>query len=95
MDEQKLPLYTIITTEMIRKIETKEWPVGSKIPSEKKLGELFQVSRITVRRALSELERKGYLVKKQGKGSFVKGKGGFELDIEFEEIGRASCRERV
>ncbi|MGX7059848.1 PTS galactosamine transporter subunit IIB [Vagococcus humatus] len=92
MDEQKLPLYTIITTEMIRKIETKEWPVGSKIPSEKKLGELFQVSRITVRRALSELERKGYLVKKQGKGSFVKGKGGFELDIEFEDISFAISR---
>ena len=32
---------------------------------------MFQVSRITVRRAIQELCQENYLVKKQGKGTFV------------------------
>ena len=42
-----------------------------KIPSEPELSELYHVSRITVRRAIEELCTEGYLVKKQGKGTYV------------------------
>ena len=41
------------------------------IPSEKDMQELFDVSRITVRRAISDLEHDGYLRKIRGKGTFV------------------------
>lgn len=44
---------------------------GSLIPNEAQLCELFGVSRITVRRALADLEAKGLLLRKQRLGTFV------------------------
>ena len=43
------------------------------VPSERELMAMFQVSRITVRKAVEELEQEGYLYKVQGKGTYVKG----------------------
>ena len=44
---------------------------GDKLPTEQEICEFFNVSRITARQALSELTQRGYIVKKQGKGSYV------------------------
>lgn len=41
------------------------------LPSERKLSEINEVSRTTVRLALNDLERKGYISRQHGKGSFV------------------------
>src|SRR5699024_6237560 len=55
--------------DMIEKDDIKE---GSRLPTEKELGEQFGASRITVRRALKELENEGILEVVHGKGIFVK-----------------------
>lgn len=52
-------------------IINKEMKEGVKMPTEEKIGELFNVSRITVRRALDDLARDGFILKVQGKGSYV------------------------
>ena len=52
-------------------IEKGNYPVGSRIPPEHELEETYQVSRVTVRRALAELTSEGLLERKQGKGTFV------------------------
>ena len=52
-------------------IEKGNYPVGSRIPPEHELEETYQVSRVTVRRALAELTAEGLLERKQGKGTFV------------------------
>ena len=52
-------------------IERGVYPTGSRIPPEHELEKLYQVSRVTVRRALSELTSEGLLERKQGKGTFV------------------------
>lgn len=52
-------------------IEMGEWPVDSQIPTEEDLCRMYDVSKATVRLAVTELVRNGYLVKKQGKGTFV------------------------
>lgn len=44
---------------------------GTQIPTEPALCELFGVSRITVRKAISELVREGWLLRHQGRGTFV------------------------
>jgi GntR family histidine utilization transcriptional repressor len=44
---------------------------GDKVPSENKLSEQFNVSRMTARRALSELVNDGFLMRTQGLGTFV------------------------
>lgn len=41
------------------------------LPSERNLSEIYDVSRTTVRLALNDLERKGYISRQHGKGSFV------------------------
>lgn len=68
-DHQKLylQLYEILK----KKIESNEWVVGSQIPTEEDLCKLFNVSRVTVRSAVMELVRQGYLKRQQGKGTFV------------------------
>jgi len=44
---------------------------GQLIPNEKTLVELFQVSIGTVRKAVGVLEKEGFLIRKQGLGTFV------------------------
>jgi DNA-binding GntR family transcriptional regulator len=44
---------------------------GDLLPSESELQQLHSVTRSTVRHALNELVREGYIQKKQGKGSIV------------------------
>ncbi len=45
--------------------------VGQAIPSERQLCQDFGVSRPTVRAAIDELAREGYLVRRRGSGTFV------------------------
>jgi len=45
--------------------------VGDAIPSERQLSTNLGVSRLTVRAALDELVREGYLVRRRGSGTFV------------------------
>jgi len=44
---------------------------GQQIPTEAQLCETFGVSRITIRKAVDELVREGWLVRHQGRGTFV------------------------
>ncbi len=64
-------LYMQLFEILKRKIENKEWPTGTQIPTEEQLCKMFNVSRATVRNAVLELVRQGYLVRQQGKGTFV------------------------
>jgi GntR family transcriptional regulator len=50
---------------------TESLGVGDSIPSERQLGVDLGVSRLTVRAALDELVREGYLVRRHGSGTFV------------------------
>src|SRR4030042_6635283 len=65
-------LYLQLCEIIKRKIESKEWGVGSQIPTEDDLCKMYDVSRATVRAAVLELVRQGYLYRQQGKGTFVK-----------------------
>lgn len=65
------PLYQQLMEDIKYAIEDGKYQPEEKIPSEPELSELYSVSRITVRRAVDELCAQGYLVKKQGKGTFV------------------------
>lgn len=64
------PLYAQMSERLIQ-IINQELSVGDLLPSERKLTEQFDVSRTTVRLALRDLESKGYISTKHGKGSFV------------------------
>lgn len=94
------PLYERIKTAIDRKIETEEWPANFQVPSEVDLADQFGTSRLTVRRALRELQADGVLLRIQGRGTFVIGPrmqcAVFNLPDITEEIslsgGAHSCR---
>ena len=65
------PLYHQLMQRITADIERGTYPVGSRIPPEHELEQLYQVSRVTVRRALAELTSEGLLERKQGKGTYV------------------------
>lgn len=68
------PFYYQLSKEIEEKIDNGTWKKGEKITSERELCTIYNVSRITVRNAINELEKKGKLEKIQGKGTFVLGK---------------------
>lgn len=70
-NDAKIPLYAQVKTYILQKIQSGEWVTGCLIPSEIELQGLLNVSKITIRHAISELANEGYLIKKQGKGTFV------------------------
>jgi DNA-binding GntR family transcriptional regulator len=67
----KEKLYVQIYSIILEKIESGEWPLGRQIPSEDELCRIYDVSKVTVREAIQELAREGYLKRQQGKGTFV------------------------
>jgi GntR family transcriptional regulator len=68
---KELPQYAKIKLDVIAKIKGGVWEEGSQIPPETELESLYNTSRITVRRAMEELEKDGYIRRIQGKGTFV------------------------
>lgn len=67
----RTPLYKAAEAEMIRRIETGEWAVGTRLPNEFVLADEFRVSQGTMRRALITLEGMGLLSRKPGRGTIV------------------------
>ncbi len=58
---------------------------GDQLPTEPALCTLFGVSRITVRKAIEDLAREGWLVRRQGRGTFVQlgsGRTAARLDLD-------------
>jgi GntR family transcriptional regulator len=70
-EERKEPLYFSIKKDILSNIKRGLWPIGHRLPSEDELQEEYDVSRGTVRRALSELESEGYIDRRPGRGTFV------------------------
>lgn len=66
-----LPTYYQIKQTIKNWILNKEFSPGEKIPSENELGEKFNVSRLTVRQAISQLVQEGFLISRRGEGTFV------------------------
>jgi GntR family transcriptional regulator len=68
-----VPLYQQIAALLLRDIRARSAPSRSQpLPSEAELTERYRVSRVTIRRALEELERAGIIYREKGRGSFVR-----------------------
>lgn len=68
---QPKPLYAQLQERLAQQIKTGNLPPHGRLPSERELCDRFDVSRITVRRALAELESARLVYRSQGKGTFV------------------------
>lgn len=65
--------YNHLISTLRQKIFTGEFPCGSQLPPERKLAEMFNVSRITLRTALNELKNDGLIEQRAGVGTYVCG----------------------
>src|SRR5262249_37747008 len=72
LDERaSLPLYQQLQRALRRAIEIRLLAPEDALPAERDLAADFNVSRITVRKALDGLVAEGLLVRRQGSGNFV------------------------
>ena len=67
----KQPLHIAISEQLKQQIEAGHYLPGERLPSEFDLGETFEVSRTTIRRAIANLIKQGLVTTQQGKGIFV------------------------
>lgn len=67
----KSPLHINVSQQIQQQILNGKYSSGDKLPSEKELIEIYQVSRITIRRAIANLVQQGLVTTHQGKGAFV------------------------
>lgn len=65
------PIYKQIESHIKNLIQSKTLKQGELIPSEKQLSEEFNVTRMTVRSALNNLVKDGYITRQRGVGSIV------------------------
>ncbi|MFW5889323.1 MAG: GntR family transcriptional regulator [Bacillota bacterium] len=70
MDEN-MPFYMQVKNQIKNQVLMGELKPGDAIPSERKLKEKFSFSRATIRKAINQLCYEGYLIKIQGKGTFI------------------------
>jgi len=63
--------YQVLENWIRSRISDGTYASGQKIPSENKLAEQFDISRQTVRQAITHLEKKGTLVSRRGSGTYV------------------------
>ena len=80
-----IPIYTQLEEAIKEKILKREYVPGGELPTERELTELFGVSRMTIRQAISNLVHKNILYKIRGKGTFVS-KEVIEKKLEIESF---------
>lgn len=69
--KNKIPAYLRVYTKLKEQIQSGEYQPNEIIPPEYELEKQFNVSRITIRRAVSMLSEEGLVFVKQGKGTLV------------------------
>jgi GntR family transcriptional regulator len=67
----KKPKYLLLKNHLQELIDDMAVEGKDCLPSERELGEKYGVSRITIRRAMAELEQEGKLYRIRGKGAFI------------------------
>lgn len=71
LKDASVPLYQQVMDGIRSDIESGAYAPGMQIPTEFELAGVYQVGRVTVRRAIEQLVSEGYLTKQQGRGTFV------------------------
>ena len=63
--------YLEIKDELKNQILSKKYNIGDKISSERELADFYNVTRVTVQKAMNLLEQEGFIERIHGKGMFV------------------------
>lgn len=64
-------LYLQVRDKLVEQIESGELAPGDAIPGERTLAEMFDVSRVTIRKCIGNMVEEGYLIRSRGKETVV------------------------
>lgn len=70
-NSSSVPIYEQIKNEIINQIINNDLQETEMLPSIRSLARDIKISVMTIKKAYDELETEGYLISKQGKGTFV------------------------
>ncbi|MDR6127119.1 DNA-binding FadR family transcriptional regulator [Sphingomonas sp. SORGH_AS802] len=89
--EKSDKLYRRVTDGILQRLAQGEFPVGSRLPTERELAETYTISRTTVREAMVALEMMGVVEMRKGSGIYVAslrmpGEGAETLDVGAFEL---------
>ena len=93
-----MPRHRQIYEELHRSIMTGEYAPAARLPSEAELGLRFQVSRITVAKAVHELQKQGLVSRRAGSGTFVlerSTRSGHVFGLLIPDLGRTEIFEPI
>jgi GntR family histidine utilization transcriptional repressor len=75
-----------VKAHLKKELSQGRWPPGSLMPSEPELVAQFQVSRMTVSRALRELQSEGLVTRLQGVGTFAAHLGSVSSNLTIHDL---------
>lgn len=70
-NSSSVPIYLQIKNSIIEQIMSDELVEDEMIPSIRSLAHDIKISVMTIKKAYDELEKEGYIISRQGKGTFV------------------------
>ena len=70
-NSSSVPIYEQIKNSIINQIMNDELKEDEAIPSIRNLAQDIKISVMTIKKAYDELEQEGYIISRQGKGTFV------------------------
>lgn len=107
----KEPIYIQVASKIERQIKDGLYKTKDRLPSERELSTIYEVSRMTVRHAISVLETKGIVYKEKGSGTYIKalsfqqhnvksftktvGDMGYKVHTQVLELSRISSLESI
>ena len=93
--------YELILGDIRKKIQNGSYMMNEKLPTEAQLCEQYQVSRITIKKAIDQLVYEGLVIKRRGAGTFVKGVSEYKGQLEnqmnglFSQIDKSKIKSEV
>lgn len=97
--EPNTPIYKVLISDLKKQMEEGFYKKGDLLPSENDLCKQYNTTRPTVRQALGELMRMGYIVRHHGKGSIVSepknGLGILSIKGSTAGVGKKNLRTQI
>src|SRR5262245_44457668 len=92
------PKYLQVYRSLRRDIESGRLKLGARLPSEADLGRSFDASRITVGRAVQDLQRAGLVERRPGSGTYVRSPqppGALSFGLLIPDLGETEIFEPI
>jgi len=96
--EVELPKHRQVFDSLLGAIQSGDYKAGDRLPSEAELGKTFLASRITIAKAVNELQRLGLVSRRAGAGTFVlprKQSRGYVFGLLIPDLGRTEIFEPI